>query len=321
MSWRIYTLSDPVEPDHMRYVGKTEKPVEKRYKDHIYNAKGRKINRHLYHWIQYILSNGRVPVLAVVESGEDSDGWVAAERRWIFYYLLTGHKLTNGTIGGEGISGHKHSAETIARVVRANKIVQPPLFIGEKLKELLLLRRDGISIKRLMAKFGRSKQTIVSATRLFMRTGICDAMTSSECEEARSAIARIRELRAEKALAVRAEKINRKILPPRPKKPISIETRAKMSKSGKARRLDLDTRQHRAQIRELALVAILYRLASDGIFRGDYVTTGTIARHLGMSRRKVFAWVAKGLIPAIRVGHTWQISCGEILAKLKLDAA
>lgn len=106
MSWWVYTLSDPIEPEHVRYVGKTQVSLKRRLDSHLKDSRKGTSKRYSCRWIWTVLNNGRSPIMTAVEAG-DEDGWQEAEKRWIVFYRNLGHRLTNLTDGGEGCCGYK----------------------------------------------------------------------------------------------------------------------------------------------------------------------------------------------------------------------
>ncbi len=123
-TWVIYGLVDPLERWHFRYIGKTECGASHRYRAHIKAAiRGEPDAK--YHWIRKLLREGRMPIMLPVEFGEEGDSdWESREEHWIWFYRNEGHRLLNETDGGEGQSGRKPSAETIAKIV-AHRLGKP----------------------------------------------------------------------------------------------------------------------------------------------------------------------------------------------------
>jgi len=91
----IYSLCDP-DTLEIRYIGKSNNP-QKRYYYHLID----KMSTHKVHWIQSLLTIGKVPILQILEECDESV-WAETERKWIAYYRELGYNLTNGTNGGEG---------------------------------------------------------------------------------------------------------------------------------------------------------------------------------------------------------------------------
>lgn len=122
----IYALIDPVT-DEVRYIGKTETTLKKRYSGHLTDAR-RGHKRHVYNWIRQLLSLDLAPIIKVLEECA-KEMWAERETWWIAYGRQVGWRLTNATAGGdcgnktarsdetrhkqsEAQKGHKHSEET-----------------------------------------------------------------------------------------------------------------------------------------------------------------------------------------------------------------
>jgi len=113
----IYILEDPRKSDPKerdRYVGKTIKNPQSRLNSHISEAK-RGLKNYRYNWIRSLLKIGLKPVLRTVKE-LPVDELDQEEINWIARLRKEGYKLVNGTDGGDGISGWKHSEETIKKM-------------------------------------------------------------------------------------------------------------------------------------------------------------------------------------------------------------
>jgi hypothetical protein len=115
----IYVLTDPLEPDHIRYVGYSRHLPETRLRRHIIEARSSHKDSRTYKntWVRKLLRENRIPTALWIEATSDPD---EAEKRWIQKLKAEGHSLTNGTDGGIGgppgvHRGHKHSEETKLR--------------------------------------------------------------------------------------------------------------------------------------------------------------------------------------------------------------
>jgi transposase len=117
----IYELLDPAN-GACRYVGQSRN-AKKRYEWHL-TAAGRGNVGYVYNWIRALLRTGAKPVLRVVCSCSEQDA-DREEMRWIAARKAEGARLTNGTDGGGGIRGWRHSAETRALIgaKHAGKVV------------------------------------------------------------------------------------------------------------------------------------------------------------------------------------------------------
>lgn len=103
---KIYVLKHP-DTLEVRYVGKTVKRLCERIGNHITNAKSSKHNVHLSNWILKILSEGKKPIIELIEECEHSV-WQEREKYWISQYP----NLINLTAGGDGCDGLIHSEAT-----------------------------------------------------------------------------------------------------------------------------------------------------------------------------------------------------------------
>lgn len=123
MPWAIYVLEHPLSSE-VRYLGKTVQDPRRRLQHHMTLARTGRAKTHCANWIRSLLVEGLAPVMRIVETGPDEDGWKAAEVAWIAKLRTEGVRLTNLTNGGEGLPGRKHSEETKAKMRAASKIVQ-----------------------------------------------------------------------------------------------------------------------------------------------------------------------------------------------------
>ena len=101
----IYFLTDPLEPEHKRYIGLTN-CNENRPFAHKNEAlcKTKKFT-HKINWILKLLAAGRMYATTIIEEfPEDTPVELVSEKEkfYIAEARLEGHKLTNGTEGGEG---------------------------------------------------------------------------------------------------------------------------------------------------------------------------------------------------------------------------
>lgn len=115
----IYALTYP-GTDQVRYVGKTVRSPRKRHKEHIMAAMKDKPRLPVHRWIRALYARGMWSCLWHLERVSEGEDWAARERHWIAKFRREGHDLLNLTDGGEGLSGHSHSAE--ARQAIASKL-------------------------------------------------------------------------------------------------------------------------------------------------------------------------------------------------------
>lgn len=107
---QIYTLSHPIS-NEIRYIGFTSQSLEKRLYYHILEAKRSKKNNRRINWIKNLLNQELSPIISNIDSCNE-ENWKELEQYWIAQFKACGFNLTNGTEGGQGILGYKHTEET-----------------------------------------------------------------------------------------------------------------------------------------------------------------------------------------------------------------
>lgn len=112
---KIYVLKHP-DTLEVRYVGKTVRSLSRRLDNHIANAKGNKHNKHLSNWILKIITEGKKPIIELLEECEHSV-WQEREKYWISQF----DNLINMTVGGDGCEGFIHKPETIEKLRKISK--------------------------------------------------------------------------------------------------------------------------------------------------------------------------------------------------------
>lgn len=101
-----------------RYVGKTKRDLEKRWREHVTHSHGGSDEMALYRTIQ---KHGAESFeLSVLEECVDEDALDEAEKRWI-RELGTFRREYNMTEGGDGLKGYRHTAETRAKMSASRK--------------------------------------------------------------------------------------------------------------------------------------------------------------------------------------------------------
>jgi group I intron endonuclease len=94
-----------------RYIGLTTKGASYRLAGHISSSKTLKYP--LYRWISKHGSESiHIDVIEVCHQNDLAD----REKYWIAFYREVGNTLLNLTDGGDGVSGHRHSVETRAKM-------------------------------------------------------------------------------------------------------------------------------------------------------------------------------------------------------------
>jgi len=94
---KIYAIQHPITLE-IKYIGKTERPLNIRLISHIYESKFAKIKTHKHNWILKCINEGIRPQIILLEECEDN--WQECEKKWINHYGLK--NLTNTTEGGIG---------------------------------------------------------------------------------------------------------------------------------------------------------------------------------------------------------------------------
>lgn len=76
---------------------------------------------HHKNWIKSLEKQGRQPIVRMITENLSEQQSLKEEKFWIRVYKEYGHKLTNGTNGGDGVSGYKHSPETKKKIGAKSK--------------------------------------------------------------------------------------------------------------------------------------------------------------------------------------------------------
>lgn len=118
MPYELYALFDDRDPGHVRYIG-FSKSAERRFVSHLKEAFNLPDKSYRLNWLRKVLAGNTLPlwrVLAIVATAQEA---AELEIRAIESYLKCGHRLTNGTIGGEGVQGFGGhlTAEAIAKKI------------------------------------------------------------------------------------------------------------------------------------------------------------------------------------------------------------
>src|ERR1035437_9487899 len=110
----IYGLVDP-RSSQLRYIGRSANGLTRPSK-HWTPSNLRKDKTHKANWIRAVLAEGLIPKVIVIELVAAPELLNDAERKWIRYWRKAGAPLTNGTEGGEGIVGWKHSEQSREKI-------------------------------------------------------------------------------------------------------------------------------------------------------------------------------------------------------------
>lgn len=120
----IYTLKDPIT-NEVRYIGKTKRKLVDRMYSHTSNYKLEKEKSYKNSWIKSLKNKNLKPIIEELDLVEENN-WEFWEQFYINLFKSWGFKLTNMTKGGEGSSGgkgclgYKHTEEAKKRISIAN---------------------------------------------------------------------------------------------------------------------------------------------------------------------------------------------------------
>lgn len=120
----IYTLKDPIT-NEVRYIGKTKRKLVDRMYSHTSNYKLEKEKSYKNSWIKSLKNKNLKPIIEELDLVEENN-WEFWEQFYINLFRSWGFKLTNMTKGGEGSSGgkgclgYKHTEEAKKRISIAN---------------------------------------------------------------------------------------------------------------------------------------------------------------------------------------------------------
>lgn len=124
---RIYTHADPL--GIIRYVGATEKDERARLEEHWMESRNLKNRNHRLNWLRSLEKPPAVDVIEWVRP-EDRD---ERERYWIQLARDYGHKLVNGTDGGDGTRGYVFTEEDRKKIGDSKRGKPHPPGTGEKI--------------------------------------------------------------------------------------------------------------------------------------------------------------------------------------------
>lgn len=134
----IYGLVDP-RTSYLRYIGKTVGTAEGRVRGHM------KSTNYCGRWLRSLASQGLYPDIIILEVS-DEESWIEAEIFWIAYFKSLGCNLTNRTIGGDGVSGWKHTEEFKKKVGLFFR-GRPGRPLSEATKKLISQRMTGRKLR------------------------------------------------------------------------------------------------------------------------------------------------------------------------------
>jgi group I intron endonuclease len=112
----VYLVTNAV--NGKRYVGKTKRDLEKRWREHVTHSHGGSDEMALYRALQ---KHGAESFeLSVLEECADEDALDEAERKWI-RELGTFRREYNMTEGGDGLKGYRHTEATKRKMSESHR--------------------------------------------------------------------------------------------------------------------------------------------------------------------------------------------------------
>jgi hypothetical protein len=239
----IYGLVDPRNQE-LRYVGKTIQPLENRLRLHIGDA--RKIKRrHVCSWIKQLMANGLEP--EIFEIDRAGDDWSEREQFWIAYFRYIGSRLTNQTVGGEGVPGRAVSPETRIKMQGRTQTVEARLKISEAVKrqhadpekkaKLIKGIRNAFTRPEVIAKSNAAR---IRPDVMAKRVASIKATFEAEPERLEKRATAIRAAWLNPDTRARASESHRRR---HAERPFPAETRAKLSAAFKGRVFSEETRK------------------------------------------------------------------------------
>lgn len=174
----VYVLCDPRKPGPYKYgtIVFTHRPfyVGKGKGDRPYSHTKEAINtqrkNHKLNTIRAILENGLEPIVAKSQSMTESE---ATQKEVLLISMIGrvvhGGILTNGTDGGDGISGHKHSEATSRKLSKAQQRLneERPDLREAQIKALREYFRDSDKAKAMIASKKYSSEVQSKAASKF----------------------------------------------------------------------------------------------------------------------------------------------------------
>lgn len=105
--YRLYCLCTASSPEVVRYIGYTKKRLKTRLNEHL--SESRYKRTHKDKWIQKVLTVGDSIVIIEMDSSEGVYDIKEKEKDAIKVFKEFGANLVNGTEGGDGVVGMKHT--------------------------------------------------------------------------------------------------------------------------------------------------------------------------------------------------------------------
>jgi hypothetical protein len=135
-SFKIYSLSDPREPEKVRYIGQTCKSLKTRLSRHIDKVKREYPRNHRVCWINSLLKEGVKPIIYLIEDDLSKNDAFIKEQHYIKIFKSFGCKLVNTSEGGEYHHTSDESRKKISEKNTKIKITKEELYNMYVVKEM-----------------------------------------------------------------------------------------------------------------------------------------------------------------------------------------
>lgn len=135
----IYGLKDPVI-NEIKYIGKSE--IGLRRPNQHKKPSSLKTNTPKNLWIKELIKNNLMYSIEIIEQLPDNKELISKEIFWIKWFKDKGFKLLNGTDGGEGTPGYKHTEKTKEILSQKRKQYHENNEIDPKLYESCYKRKE-----------------------------------------------------------------------------------------------------------------------------------------------------------------------------------
>ena len=171
----IYSLSSSLSPVKIRYVGITIGRLQKRLNEHLCESK--KLKTHKDRWIQRQVINGGNIIISTLDVAKSIDELKEKEIAHIQRLKNNGIKLVNGTLGGDGAFGYRHTDEAKMKngIVKSKKV-----FLFDYETKCKICEYKSISEMIRVNKFSKTSVSEVLSGKsahhrffTFSKTGVC----------------------------------------------------------------------------------------------------------------------------------------------------
>jgi predicted transcriptional regulator with HTH domain len=233
----IYLLYDEAAISKTCYVGVADN-IEERLNEHNKDWNTLSNRNHKKCWIKSLKNRNTLASILIIDTIPTGEKWQIWESFCIAYYKYIGVGLCNGTLGGDGNPGYKHTEEAIEKMSKAKlgkkqaeetklkKMRQDILEDMEYIKELYLAE---YSLNEISQTYNASVETI---TKHLKRVGI-EIREETHTERSKQKIkdANIGKTQSTETIEKRASQLRGKERPPETRNKIST-TRKELIASG-----------------------------------------------------------------------------------------